>query len=293
MKVYEKLLFSAILVLLTLSSIALADVTDTTTVNVNVQAISQITLTPTTLTWNVQPGKDGVQEFLDIKNTGSYNVSQIYAYVDTLTDETSRPYGSPNATKYAAGGVIVFRNETYGTFFFAGRIEWNSTEDVSNKDLSNLNPATRTRMGWGFFRNSSYEYFWAVGNGTNGFCNSSGTVFAMDDDVDNGTTITRTPTTTSITRDGGDATYSYFSVDRATSALYESCVAVHWNCTKIYIYKYDKRAGFNTCANSEYIQNATLVPGDVHTLNVTVYVPYGVPDGNLNTATFTVYATAP
>jgi hypothetical protein len=33
------------------------------------------------------------------------------------------------------------------------------------------------------------------------------------------------------------------------------------------------------------------VPGETHTLTVNVYIPLGIPAGNLNTSTFTVYAT--
>ncbi|MEM5879080.1 MAG: hypothetical protein QXU74_01125, partial [Candidatus Aenigmatarchaeota archaeon] len=61
--------------------------------------------------------------------------------------------------------------------------------------------------------------------------------------------------------------------------------------TKIYIYKYDKRSGFSSCTNSRFLQGSNLPPGDVHTLTLDVYIPYGVPNGNLNTATLTVYAS--
>ena len=264
------------------------DVNDTATINVSVKAVAQITVSPKILSWvDVQPGHVGGTKLLDIINTGSKNVTQIYAYVDTLQDETERPYGSANATKYAAGGVIVFKNETYDKFFFAGRLEWNWTEAISNLNTNNVN----SPVAWGFFRNTSFEYVWLLGNGTDGYCNNTGAQFAIEDDVDNGTTETRTPTTTNINRDGGDANWGYFSVNRASSPLYGSCVAAYYDCSKIYIYKYDKRSGFTNCGNSEYVQNVYLPPGDVHTLTLDVYMPYGIPNGVLNTATFTVYAS--
>ncbi|MEM5855482.1 MAG: hypothetical protein QW472_04170, partial [Candidatus Aenigmatarchaeota archaeon] len=248
-----------------------------------------ITVSPNFLSWDdVQPGHAGGTKLLDIINTGSVNVSQIYAYVDTLEDETERPYGSANATKYAAGGVIVFKNETYNKFFFAGRIEWNWTEDISNMNKSNVN----SPVAWGFFKNTSFEYVWLLGNGTNGFCNNTGAQFAIEDDVDNGTVETRTPETTNINFDGGNANFGYFSINRASSPLYESCVAAYYNCTKIYIYKYDKRSGFTSCANSRFIQETNLPPGQYHTLTLNVYIPYGIPNGILNLATLTVYASA-
>lgn len=279
-------LISAIMLTISFNNVIAAS--DSATVFVNVTAASEIAVSPTTLNWtNLQPGSSGTTQLLDITNVGSVNVSNIYAYVDTLTDETSRPYGNPDASAYAAGGVIVLKNETYDKFFFAGRIEWNWTEDISNLDTS----AVTNPVAWGFFKNTSYEYVWLVGSGSNGFCNESDTQFAIEDDVDQGTTETRSPTTTSITLDYNDTEYSYFSINRATAPLYESCVAVYKDCTKIYIYRYDKRSGFSNCANSVYIQSSDLVPQETHTLTLNAYIPKGIPSGDLATATFTVVAS--
>ncbi|MEM5829358.1 MAG: hypothetical protein QW040_00035 [Candidatus Aenigmatarchaeota archaeon] len=271
-----------------LTNVRAENVNDTATINVSVKTVAQISVVPSVLSWtNVQPGQTGGTKLLDIINIGSLNVTQIYAYVDTLTDETKRPYGSSNATEYAAGGVIVLKNETYNKFFFAGRIEWNWTEEISNLQKNNVN----SPVAWGFFKNTSFEYIWLLGNGTNGYCNNTGAQFAIEDDVDNGTVETRTPTTSNIQLDSGDVNWGYFSVNRATAPLYGSCVAAYYDCTKIYIYKYDKRSGFTSCANSRYIQEYSLPPGNIHTLTLNVYAPYGIPSGNLNVATLTVYAS--
>ncbi|MEM3610125.1 MAG: hypothetical protein QW076_04450 [Candidatus Anstonellales archaeon] len=269
------------------SSIVLA-AEDTVTVDVSVASVAQISVIPETLTWsNINPGTAGTTQSLNIKNTGSVNVTNIYAYVDTLTDETTRPYGTGDPAKYAAGGVIVLRNKTDSTYYFAGRLEWNWTEDVGNKDLS----AISSPVAWGFFKNTSYEYFWALGNGTNGYCNNTGAQFAIEDDPDNGTQATRTPLTTGIHLNGGDTNWGYFNITRASAPLYQSCVAAYYDCTKIYIYHYDKRSGFGSCSNAMYIQSTNLVPGETHTLTLNVYIPQGIPAGNLNTATLTVVAS--
>lgn len=275
----------ALLSILGMPTLTLAALNNAT-VTVSISEVSQISVIPTTLTWSsINPGQSGTVKDLIIKNTGSLNVSNIYVYVDTLIDESSRPYNSGDATDYAAGGVIAFRNDTYNKYFFAGRIEWNWTENISNMYQANVdNPAA-----WGFFKNTSYEYNWLVGNGTDGLCNDSYAQFAIEDDVDNGTTATRTPTTTNINYDSGDEDYGYFSIDR--TAISESCVAISADCQKIYVYKYDKRSGFTSCSNSSYIQTENLIPGDTHTLTLNVYIPYGIPNGTLNTSTFTVFAT--
>ena len=274
------------LAILSISSIAFA-AEDTVTVDVNVATVAQLTVIPEILSWSdINPGTTGTVQSLNIKNTGSVNLTYIYAYVDTLTDEATRPYGYDDPLMYAAGGVIVFKNETYDKFFFAGRLEWNWTEDVGNDDLS----AITSPVAWGFFKNTSYEYNWLVGNGTDGFCNNTATQFAIEDDVDNGTVETRTPTTTDIVLQTG-TDWGYFSINRASAPLYGSCVAAYYDCSKIYIYKYDKRTGFASCGNSNYIQVPPLVPFETHTLTLNVYIPLGIPFGNLNTSTFTVYAT--
>jgi hypothetical protein len=191
--------------------------------------------------------------------------------------------------------VIVFKNETYDKDFFAGRIEWNWTEDISEMNKNNVNGPIKS---WGFFKNTSYEYNWLVGNGTGGQCNASGTQFAIDDDEDVGTAATRTPTTDGITcTQQGTSPYSYCSIDSTRIPLNQSCVAIYYDCTKIYIYRYDKRSNpnFAYCGNSRYINEANFTPGqDSHTLTLNVYAPYGIPasPGSLNTSTFTVYATA-
>lgn len=283
----SKLICLAIILLgiLAISPGALAIPNSSVTVDVGVSSVSEISISPSILTWsNINPGQTGTTQTLSIKNIGSLNVTDIHAFVDTLTDEGTRPYGSGNASAYAAGGVIVFRNETDSNYYFAGRLEWNSTEDVSYKDLSVIN----TPVSWGFFRNTSYEYFWGLGqNSTAGDCNDTGAQFAISDIADNGSAATRTPLA-SIDIESWDSSYGYFSI--SSGPLAGSCVAASYDCKKIYIYKYDKRSGFTSCLNSRYIQSAPLAPNDVHSLTLSVYIPLGIPGGSLSTSTFTVYA---
>lgn len=269
--------------------------TKTVTVEVSITSLSQITLSPSYLTfYSLTPGTFSSESKIDIRNTGSDNITQLYAYPDTLTDESIRPYGFSNSTYYAAGGVLIIRNETNATHFWAGRIEWNSTEDISNM----VKTGVTSPVAWGFLKNTSIEYNWLVGNGTPTtqgiafrFCNTSGTQFAIENDVDNGTAGSRTPTTGGITLDGSDDSYSYFSVSR--NALPNQCVAVSANCGKVYMYKYDKRAGFSTCLNTNYLQEGALQPGEIHSVNMSAYIPLGIPatNGSLNQSTFTITGT--
>ena len=260
-----------------------AQTTDTATVNVSVSSKVEISILPDVFNFtSLAPGDAGPFLSFQIKNTGSVNVTNIFAYVDTLDKETERPYGTSNASKYSAGGVLLIKNETDTQPWFLGRIEWNLTYDVPNSNLGSA-------VAWGYFRNTTSEYLWAVSNGTN---NCTDGTFAIEDDPDTGSTDTRTPTATDIVNEGtSDGYWGLFSVNRATSPLYGYCVAVYWDCTKIYIYKYDKRANFTSCSNSEYLQADYLAPNDAHNAELTAYIPLGMPYGNLSQAILTIEAT--
>jgi len=277
----------------TITTTVLAATNDTITMDVNVSETSKITLLPTYLNWTqVAAGTTGTPvKNITLKNTGSVNVSQIYAFVDTLTDETTNPYGSSNSTLYAAGGVLVMRNETDPRYYYLGRIEWNWTQDIPTHSWANVN----SPIAWGYLKNTTSDFVWVVGNGTGGLCNNTGAQFAIEDDVDTGLVETRTPTTTGIARNGGDSNWSFFSVNRTSPPIGYSCVAVYSDCGKIYVYNYDKRNSdpttFSTCINSNYLQQANLTPGNTIILKVDPWIPYGMPAGNLTTATLTVVAT--
>ena len=280
-------ILAALGVLLALGANRYAYATETNvTVDVNITALSELTISPNAINWTlVTPGQAGGTKNLDIKNTGSVNVTNIYAYVTTLTNESVRPYGpTGRASNYSAGGVLVFHNASDTNFYWAGREEWNYTSAVSNLDYSSSGIATGSRPAQGFFRNATNAYVWALGNGSTGLCNNSGAIFAIDDDIDNGIANTRKPDNTGITRDGGDANYGYFHVTRAGSVLNSMCVAVDQNCTRMYVYKYDKRPGFTTCTNSNYIVNYNLTPNAIETITADAWVPKGIPLGNLSEA---------
>lgn len=297
---FEKILFIIIVLVISIallfpvaSKIALAAPNDTVTINVNISSISQIAIYPETLTWTlVGAGTEGGHKNITVKNTGSMNVTKIQGYVDTLTGEPARPYASSNATKYSAGGVLTIMNETEAKYFFIGRIEWNWTQDIPNHVWTVTSP-----ISWGYFRNTTNDYVWVLGNGTGGYCNNTATQFALEDDIDVGTAATRAPTTTSISLDGNDTNWTYFSVIR-TPFNSRSCVATYYDCSKIYIYAFDKRTSpdnFNKCGNSTYLYSGSgsenpLAPGATIILKVNPWIPYGTPAGDLNTATLTIEA---
>ena len=260
------------------------------TVNVSIGTLSQISVNPTFINWtNIIPGTAGGLQQIEVTNSGSVNVTNLYVYTNTLAVEDDRPYSGSDPTQYSSTGLVVIRNNTNTTLYFAGRIEWNETQNLSNSDFSAVSTVDSTLSSFGFFRNASYEYVWAVGsNSTTGWCNGTATIggvsFALESDTDTGTVATRTPTTAGITKDGADAQWTYFRINRAGHILNDHCVAVNRTCDKIFVYKYDRRSGFNTCTNSQDSNPAPIVPGGAHTFTVNVHVPNGLPLGNLSSS---------
>jgi hypothetical protein len=267
----------------------LADVNDTVTIDVNVTATASIAVYPETLNWtSVATGAAGGLKYLTVKNTGSLNVSNIYSYVDTLVTESARPYGSSDPKAYSAGGVIAIKNESAAGYSFAGRLEWNWTQDIPNHVWG----AVTSPTSWGYFRNTSNDYVWVLGNGTAGRCNESSAQFSVETDVDLGTAATRTPDNTFsiITSAGDPQNWGYASI--TTGPLTGYCVAAKTDCSKIYIYKYDKRTNFTGCGGAFYLQSGNLVPGSTTILSLDAWVPNGYPSGFLNQTVLTVYATS-
>jgi hypothetical protein len=272
---------------LVLASAASA-VSSSSTVNVTIGSTTQITVAPSVLNFtNLNPGTASATQSLNIKNTGSVNVTNIYASVTTIQDEPRRPYGSGTPLNWSSGGLVVLKNSTDTSYHFAGRLEWNLTSDPGNE-----NPTGFTSLvSRGFLRNTSYEYFWVMGNGTGYdtqvYCNNTGAQFGISTLADNGTVLTRSPAAAAMA--SSDANYGYFP--QSSGPLSGNCIAASSDCTKIYIYYYDKSAGIGSCTNAQYLQTFGLAPGDVHVLTLAAYVPYGIPAGSLNTTTFTVTAT--
>jgi len=287
-----KVLVSLIVLLFLAAAVFAAPDPKTADVEVTVEAYAEITLNPTDLNWSsVNIGSPGGAKNLTIKNTGSVNVTNIYIYPDTLTDESTSPYASSDPQGYAAGGLITAINQTGAEqYYFVGRVEWNWTSGVSNTDLSNLTYF----VSYGFFKNNSNEYFWAVGansSGDEGLCNQTDAEFALEDDEDAGVVGTRTPSTVDIVHDANNKEWGIFSVNRATSPLNGYCVAVNRTCDKVYIYKYDKRNMFSNCVNSRYLRDAPLTPGSSELLTLDIFAPLGLPAGTLRQATLTLVAS--
>ena len=268
---------------------------DNITVNVNINATAIISVLPTNISWSQLPvGADGQVYNVTIKNSGSVNVTNLYVIVNTISIETENPLLSGNASYYAASGLIKIRNETESEMFYdLGRLEWNLSEILTNENLDLS--AGVTNFGHGWYRNSTgNEYLWKVENGSNGWCNTTDTVFKIKMDPENATQESRdlsfgTKTDSSPTASGN---WSFHSLN-ASEPLPNYCVAVHYTCEKIYLYKYDKSSPFDTCSNSAYLTTEELAPGEKwDKLRVKPSIPQGFPGGDTSTSIIMFYASS-
>jgi hypothetical protein len=281
------LLVASVALLVTIMPTTVFAVYNTTDIDVNISSLSQITLYPNYLFWpQVSVGTMGGYKNITVKNTGSVNVSDVFAWVNTLANESVRPYGNSTAANYSAGSVLTIMNETDAKYYYLGRIEWNWTEDIPNHVWGVTSP-----ISWGYFRNISDDYVWVLGNGTAGRCNETGSQFEIETDIDAGSLATRTPDIlVALTTSAGDSSrWSYGSI--ASGTLDGHCVAAYYDCSKVYIYKFDKRTNFTGCGNADYAMSGNMVPGKTINIKVDAWIPRGIPAGNMTRTTLTVEAT--
>jgi hypothetical protein len=231
---------------------------------------------------------------IDVQNVGSNNVTYMYGYVDTIDDESSNPTGSDNPQDYAAGSVLTLRrNEIGGENYFAGRLEWNYSDDIE------LITLPEDAQAWGWFKNTSYEYTWSLANGTNDRCNETGATLYVNKYDDNGTSMTREVAGGSYSDAGTfrEATEDWGLFDNfpADSPWNNYCVAAFHDCTKLYVFKYDRRdigtTDFDACQDLGFLNTTeSLGPQEIQKVNLDIWMPTGMPAGNLLQATLTIYA---
>ena len=289
-KLIASILIAALLAILSSLKIpTFAATSNQTNVSVNVTELMKITVSPVNLTWfAVTPSSEGEVKYLDIKNTGSVNISAVYGYVSSLEDEPTNPIPTGSAEAYAAGGVLVLKkNESDAKWYYAGRIEWNISKPTNAGGTYCENA-----VAWGYYRNVSGDYLWCLVNDSSGFCNSTSAKIYIENDIDDGSASTRQPEV------GGNfgAEVGNWGIYSFTGGPLEGhCVAAYYDCSRIYIYRYDRRSNpnFEACPLSNEQQSlryVNLTPGDQFTINAGVWIPWGIPAGWLKSSWLTIEA---
>ncbi len=270
-------------------------------VTVNISAVAQIIVIPTSLSWaQLSPGSNGAVQNVSLKNTGSLNLSTIYASANTITLESANPLSSGEAPKYAAPGLMMVQNATSGSsYYHLGRLEWNLSAALAGEVF----PTLESNWSHGWYRNSSgNEYLWLLMNGTDGTCNASGATdptFRIKTAPENDTSmkrdltgeVTGTDCGGSYTAPSSSESWGVFSCVGAGNPLAGHFVAVYYDCTKIYIYNYDKSSTFPTVNAVPYFWSSTIYPGDETYMNLIAAVPLGIPAGDTQEGTITITAS--
>ena len=271
---------------------------DTVTINVGVATSAMIEVTPDTATFSsVIPGKE---EYIPaslrftITNVGSTNFTNMYVSMDTPTTETSNPLDTGNPAKYYAGGFVVLMNDTMLTvsdkWRFVGRQEWNLTDKPSDYTVGT------DVLAWGYFGNTSRQYFWDLRNGSDGTCNATGTQLRIKNWAVNGSAAAYNLGSEATSHDMDTKVGENWGVfnTQAGGPLANYCIAARTDCKRIFIYQW--RQGdtlFDQCSSYWYIYNdATnkFKPNDQFYFNMTVWVPKGIPAGSTSSSILTVAA---
>ncbi|MCS7135342.1 MAG: hypothetical protein NZ893_02800 [Candidatus Aenigmarchaeota archaeon] len=181
----------------------------------------------------------------------------------------------------------MLKNKTENTFRFVNRLEWNETEMPTY-----MIPNPSDAVSWGYFRNFTSIYLWNFNDSaTAGEClNGSQMQFRIKTVPESIAFPNRdmTVNTVAATFEGNTTEWSAWTF--STGPLYGYCVYIHKNCQKIMVAQWDYNSSLPNCNNRKYLSQETFKPNDIHTINVTIFVPRGVPAGNTTSSVMTFFA---
>lgn len=284
-------------------------VSDGSNVSINITKTTRVTVQPNLFNFSDMQIKetnfsDTADHQLIIENAGSTNLTNIYIHLDTLQSEQDNPLGSGQASEYAAGRFIWIRNKS-SRFYLAGSLTWNRSEAAGGKP-SGITDADNFAKSWGFYKNTTGNYLWSLGgNGSQGalevgepdlsqsYCNATGEDppdMYIKNETDSGSNRDLTQNSVQYTFNtvSGD-----WGVHRATQGpLKGHYIAVYWDCTKAYIYRFDASDTFPSSGSSDqYVVGGLLAPGEEYSGLIGAAVPDGIPAGVTNRTLLTVHAS--
>lgn len=273
-------------------------------VTVSVAETTSVTLTPDS--YNFSGVTVGSTNFSDnpalnliIENSGSTNITNIYAHPNTLESEQDNPLGTGLPGEYAAGRFLWMQNGT-SDMYHVGYLSWNITQDAGGKPTGlNTGFTGPGEESWGFYRNHTGDYIWAMNSSTNGYCNESDVTLRMKNETDSGAGSNRDLSIQSERVDydmGADGTegseWAMLNSPATEGPLKGHYVATHQSCEKFYVFRFDSEGIFPVTGNDpQYIYSGNLVPGESFSGDVGLSMPEGIPAGDLNSTILTIYAS--
>jgi hypothetical protein len=275
------ILTSTVLLSLFLSSIGQAVVSNIP-LYVNVSSAASMTVSPSALSWtNISTGNNGSDQTITITNTGSTTLTNIYASVNSYVIESTNPVGTNDRTKYSSGSFLVLRNTSGTTYYFVDRMEWNDTTLYSSIVNKNANG-----VSWGKYYNKTQFWIWELRKDAGNNCSTSGALYVQ------GTQGSLDLTSATSAAGIANSTNNEWSTwNITTGPLSDYCIGVKWNCQGIMIYRWDFNSSLPSCNNKRYI-NDTLLVGDSLQMVANVFVPTGIPAGDIGSSNSTLTITA-
>lgn len=246
---------------------------------------------------------------LQIENTGTTNLTNIYANPDTISSEQDNPLGTGQPAEYAAGRFLWISNTSDNAFGFyhAGHLTWNNTEDNGGEPSGITNDPANT-VGHGFYRNATGDYLWAIQNDTSNIgCDETGaslTIKTAKDDGSNRDMSANTVTYNVQTQNanwGLAGTGSNPTEPVSSGPLQGHYVALHSSCEKAYAFRWDDPSaipdpdGTGSTPVNELVGPSSsdhITPGEVWVARIGAAVHAGVPDGSTNRTLLTITASA-
>lgn len=294
----------AMLAMLMPAALAVA-VTDTVSVAVTVSSSAEITVLPSSFSATTASIRaDTSATNFVIKNTGTTNVTNTFAYVSTITDEATNPLGTGQAAKYAAGGFIMLSPNTSTHQQHIGRLEWNLTSIPASM---NCGLSSATIWGCGWYRNATAggDFLWSVRNATGTLLDTTTAAnsklivsSASEANINTGTSLNRTLGDSIAEAEFSgtqvDAVNGYVIFEPTSGPLNGYCVAAKSDATKIFIYEFDQRTtpNFAVCGSDSFVRSSALPPGEEQIFNLVASVPAGVPsDAATTSSTLTISGT--
>lgn len=296
-------------------TVAGAQVSNDTDVNLTIQQETAVTVTPAIFDFeNMQLGETNFSDIaaltLQIENTGTTNLTNIYAGPNTLSSEQDNPLGTGQPLQYAAGRFLWVLNDTstqsWG-WHHAGHITWNITEQ-SGGEPSGITEPTGAPVAHGFYRNASGNYLWAMRNDTtNVGCDETGASLVIKNTKDSDTDRDLTSDVSTYNVQAANANWGLAGVGQdptepvSGGPLNGHYVALSADCTKAYVFRWDSPSnipdpdGAGGTQSNELVGNSSrshITPGEVYQARLGAAVHFGVPDGSTNQTILTITASA-
>jgi hypothetical protein len=299
-------LLSGLLVTLLLAGLAVAQNSDTATVDVSISASMILDVNPNETSWSsLSIGGTSSYATFYIENIGSQDISNVEANV---TGNDTRPYGASTAGAFDAGNFLMLNSSgapvTAGEMFYIYKREFNETQPTfvtpptdwlgsgNDEDVSTFVKFKSAIYG---STDGQEYYMFANRSGANDDCTTGvlyiGNVNHTKEWTGSIDFTNAAHYFTETATDGGDG-YGYINLTEAGHDLDYYCVRVSANCQTVDFFHWDvdTDSGAN-CNADEYVYTGTLAPGSNFEVYLQARIPFGVASGSAETAILSFVAS--